>query len=62
MKKLIETTLPLGAIQSADVGEKVGGSGHPANMHIWWGRTPIASTEMILKAALLSGGLHRIEA
>ena len=53
MKKLIETTLPLKTIQSADVGEKVGGSGHPANMHIWWGRTPISSTEMILKAAIL---------
>ena len=41
-------------IQSADVGEKVGSSGHPANMHIWWGRTPISSTEMILKSAVLN--------
>ena len=31
----------------------MGGAGHPANMHIWWGRTPISSTAAILKAALL---------
>lgn len=61
MKKLIETALPLRTIQSADVGEKVGGSGHPANMHIWWGRTPISSTEMILKAAMLDADLAREE-
>ena len=61
MKKLIETTLPLKTIQSADVGEKVGGSGHPANMHIWWGRTPISSTEMILKAAILDDDPARVE-
>lgn len=43
----------MSAIRSADVGEKVGGSGHPANMHIWWGRTPVSSTELILKATML---------
>ena len=41
------------AIQSADVGDRAGLSGHPANMHIWWGRTPISSTAAILKAAML---------
>ena len=50
---MIETTLPLRVIQAADVGDRAGLSGHPANMHIWWGRTPIASTAMILKAAML---------
>ena len=53
MKKTIESTLPLKGIQSADAGERAGSAGHPANMHIWWGRTPIASTALILKAALL---------
>ena len=53
MGKIIETTLPLRAIQSADVGEKVGSNGHPANMHIWWGRTPIPSTAAILKSAMM---------
>ena len=53
MQKIIETTLPLCVIRTADVGDKVGAAGHPANMHIWWGRSPIASTAMILKAALL---------
>lgn len=53
MRKLIETTLPLRAIRSADIGERAGLSGHPANMHIWWGRTPISSTALILKAAML---------
>ncbi|MBR6861288.1 MAG: DUF1156 domain-containing protein [Acidaminococcaceae bacterium] len=37
----------------ADVGDRAGFGGHPANMHIWWGRTPISSTAAILKAALL---------
>ncbi|MCR5825961.1 MAG: DUF1156 domain-containing protein [Oscillospiraceae bacterium] len=53
MGKLIETTLPLRAIQSADVGDWAGLGGHPANMHTWWGRTPISSTAEILKAAIL---------
>ena len=35
------------AIQLADIGEKAGLNGHPANLHIWWGRTPIASTAAI---------------
>ena len=43
----------LSEIRHVDSRERIGAAGHPANMHIWWGRTPIASTEMILKAALL---------
>ncbi len=41
------------AILSADIGERACLSGHHANMHIWWGRTPISSTAVILKAAML---------
>ena len=52
LDSFIKAALPLQKIRDADKGEKVGGSGHPANMHIWWGRTPIASTEMLLKAAV----------
>lgn len=53
MSKIIETALPLKAIRKADIGEKVGSNGHPGNMHIWWGRTPISSTAVILKSAML---------
>ena len=53
MKKLIETALPLKAIRSANVGEKVGSNGYSGNLHTWWGRTPIASTAVVLKAAMI---------
>lgn len=52
MKKLIETALPLKAIRNANVGEKVGSNGYSGNLHTWWGRTPIASTAVVLKAAM----------
>ena len=52
MKKLIETALPLKAIRNANIGEKVGSNGYSGNLHTWWGRTPIASTAVVLKAAL----------
>lgn len=52
MKKLIETTHPLKTINNANIGEKVGSKGYPGNLHAWWGRTPIASTVEVLKAAL----------
>lgn len=53
MKKLIETALPLKEIRNANVGEKVGSNGYSGNLHTWWGRTPIASTAVVLKAAMI---------
>ena len=53
MEKLIETALPLKIIRDAGTGEKVGSSGHPGNMHIWWGRTPVSGAAAILRSAIL---------
>lgn len=51
MKKIIETALPLAEINEAAIGDKVR-KGHPGNMHLWWNRSPIASSAALLYAAL----------
>lgn len=53
MDKLIETALPLTEINDAAIREKAGKSGLPANLHMWWGRSPEASSLSALSAALL---------
>lgn len=50
MKNIIEKTLPLKAINEVSINEKIH-SGHPGNMHIWWNRSPIYSSEKILNYA-----------
>ena len=42
MGKYIETALPLAEINDAAIREKAGKRGHPANLHMWWGRSPLA--------------------
>ena len=44
MRKYIETALPLTEINEAAMREKAGKPGHPANLHMWWGRSPEASS------------------
>ena len=53
MKKLIEAALPLKEINAEAIREKAGKPGHPANLHMWWGRSPKASSLAALSAALL---------
>lgn len=51
MKKLIETVLPLKEINDSSIGDKAR-KGHPGNMHLWWNRSPIDSSAVLLKASL----------
>lgn len=53
MKKLIETALPLSEIRASGLRERTGAAGHPANLHMWWGRSPLVSTKAALTAALV---------
>lgn len=53
MAKLIETALPLAEINDAAIREKAGKLGHPANLHMWWGRSPEASSLAALASAVM---------
>ena len=52
MDSMIETALPLSQINARTLREKKLSPGHPANMHLWWGRSPVSSVRAALKAAL----------
>ncbi len=53
-KKLIETALPLEAINDASAYDKMPGIGpHPKGMHHWWARLPLPSARAILFASLV---------
>jgi putative DNA methylase len=52
--KLIEVALPLDAINAACQHEKsVPRKGHPATMHLWWARRPLAACRAVLFAQLV---------
>lgn len=53
MGKYIETALPLTEINGAAIRERAGKPGHPANLHMWWGRSPETSSLATLAAAIL---------
>jgi len=53
LKKLVETALPLSKIRASGLRERTGAAGHPANLHMWWGRSPLVSTKAALTAALV---------
>ena len=52
MNKLIETALPLSEINARTIRERTV-AGHPANMHMWWGRSPQVSSVLSLTAAMV---------
>jgi adenine-specific DNA methylase len=53
-RKLIEVALPLEAISAASAHEKsVPRRGHPATMHLWWARRPLAACRAVLFASLV---------
>lgn len=53
-KKLIEVALPLEAINVASAHEKsVPRKGHPATMHLWWARRPLAACRAVLFSSLI---------
>ena len=47
-KKLIETALPLDAINAASVREKSIRHGHPSTLHLWWARRPLAAARAVI--------------
>ena len=52
-KKLIETSLPLEAINAASVREKSIRHGHPSTLHLYWARRPLAAARAVLFAQLV---------
>jgi putative DNA methylase len=53
-RKLIEVALPLDAINVAAAREKAIRHGHPANLHRWWARRPLAAARAVLFAQLVN--------
>lgn len=52
-KKLIETSIPLEAINTASAREKSINHMHPSTLHLWWSRKPLATTRAVLWASLI---------
>lgn len=53
-RKLIEVSLPLEDINRGSAHEKsVPRKGHPATMHLWWARRPLAAARAVLFAQLV---------
>jgi len=52
-RKLIEVSLPLEAINVASGREKSIRHGHPATLHLWWARRPLATARAVLFAQLV---------
>lgn len=52
-KKLIETALPLDAINAQSAREKSIRHGHPSTLHLWWARRPLATARAVLWASLV---------
>jgi putative DNA methylase len=53
-RKLIETALPLDAINTACVREKSIRHGHPSTLHLWWARRPLAAARAVQFAQLVN--------
>lgn len=53
-RKLIETALPLDAINTAAAREKSIRHGHPSTLHLWWARRPLAAARAVLFAQLVN--------
>lgn len=52
-KKLIEVALPLEKINEASAREKSIRHGHPATLHLWWARRPLAAARAVIWASLV---------
>lgn len=52
-RKLIEVALPLEAINRESAREKTIRHGHPASLHHWWARRPLASARAMIFAQLV---------
>lgn len=61
-RKLIEVALPLEAINKESAREKSIRYGHPATLHLWWARRPLAAARAVLFAQLVDDPASRPEA
>ena len=52
-KRLAEVDFPIAEVSKHASGEKYIHHGHPATLHIWWARRPLASSRAVLMALLL---------
>nr|WP_211341394.1 DUF1156 domain-containing protein [Desulfoglaeba alkanexedens] len=52
-KILIETALPLDAVNRESAREKSIRHGHPSTLHLWWARRPLAACRAVLFAQLV---------
>jgi putative DNA methylase len=52
-RKLIEVALPLEAINRESAREKTIRHGHPATLHLWWARRPLASARAMIFSQLV---------
>ena len=53
-KKLIEVALPLDAINEAAGREKSIRKGHPAVLHLWWARRPLAAARAVIFSQMVN--------
>lgn len=53
-KKLIEVALPLDAINEAAGREKSIRKGHPAMLHLWWARRPLAAARAVIFSQMVN--------
>lgn len=60
-KKLIETSLPLEAINAEASREKSIRHGHPSTLHLYWARRPLAAARAVLFAQLVDDPASRLE-
>ena len=51
--KLIEVAMPLADISAAAAREKSIPHSHPASLHLWWARRPLAATRAVIWASLV---------
>src|SRR5690349_13421846 len=52
-KKLIEVALPLEDINREAAREKTLRHGHPATLHLWWARRPLAAARAVIFAQMV---------
>ena len=52
-KRLAEVDFPIAAVSEHAAHEKYIHHGHPATLHLWWARRPLASSRTVLMALLL---------
>ena len=52
-KKLIEVDLPLDEINAESRREKLLVHGHPATLHTWWARRPLAACRVVIFASIV---------